>query len=645
LIESIEVPFSQRQPTAVNRLASEPSPYLRQHATNPVDWWPWCDEAFAEAQRRDVPVLLSIGYSTCHWCHVMEHESFSSAEIAARVNDRMVCVKVDREERPEVDEIYMAACQVFTQLTEGRASGGWPLTAFLEPTGRRPFFVGTYFPPQPAHGRPAFVQVVDALAEAWRSRRGEVLEQTERLASATASHLAHLPPSREIGRGTLDAAVDALMRIHDEDDGGFGGAPRFPQPALLRLLIDAAWKRDPVRRAVGRTLDAMATGGLFDQIAGGFHRYCVDSSWTVPHFEKMLYDNAQLIPLYAIAAQRSGDEYHAEVARRAVDWALREMRGRRVDGASGSSCAFLAAQDADTEGREGATFVWRRDEVESALHDADAGDLIAFAHALYGFDGPANFRDPHHPDEPPAWVPRLGGRPEAIATTMKIDLELLRTQRARLDSILLERRSKRPQPMVDDKVIASWNGMMITGLADGGAALGESSWLDAAADAARFIIDHLRAPDGSLRRIWHRGSGGVDGGARIAAPLEDHGAVARGLTALGRATADRSWFHEAASIVDQAIKRFGDGDGGLFETDADRTDLFVRARSHADGAMPAGGSMLLHAMLDLDEAGHPGEWRRHAERLVHRISGVLVEQPLGTSVVLRAVARMRGDAV
>jgi len=612
----------------MNRLAAEPSPYLRQHAHNPVDWWPWCDDAFAEARRRDVPVFLSIGYSTCHWCHVMEHESFDDADVAARVNERMVFIKVDREERPEVDEIYMAACQVFTQLTEGRASGGWPLSAFLEPVRRRPFYVGTYYPPKPAYGRPSFLQVVESLADAWRDRRDEVLAQTDRLTAATASHLAHLPPSREIGRGTLDAAVDALMRIHDKEEGGFGGAPRFPQPALLRLLIDAAWEREPVRRAVIRTLNSMATGGLFDQIGGGFHRYCVDSTWTVPHFEKMLYDNAQLIPLYAIVAQRTDDAFLAEIARRTVGWATREMR---IDGG-----AFFAAQDADTEGREGATFVWRPAEIESALTDAGALELVPFARALYGLDGSPNFRDPHHPNEAPSWVLRLDARPEALAKSMKIDSATLTERRERVDAILLQARSRRQQPMTDDKVIASWNGMMITGLAHGGAAIGEASWLDAAAETARFILERMRGADGSLHRIWSAATG-----PRIPAPLEDHGAVARGLTALGLVTGERNWFDEAAAIVRIALDRFGDGGGGLFETPADRPDLFVRARSHSDGAVPAGGSMLLHALLDLEEANVPGGWRRDAERLVASVSGILVEQPLGTSVVLRAVARMR----
>ncbi|MFO0872595.1 MAG: DUF255 domain-containing protein [Phycisphaerales bacterium] len=346
-------------PRHENRLARETSPYLLQHAHNPVDWFPWGEEAFAEARRRNVPIFLSIGYSTCYWCHVMERESFEDEATAALLNERMVAIKVDREERPDVDEIYMTACQVFTQLTEGRASGGWPLSVVLEPATLRPFFVGTYFPPREMYGRTSFAQVVTALSDAWMNRRDDVLTQADRLATLVRDQLAQAPPRRAVGDATVKEAVGTLMRVHDREHGGFGGAPKFPQVPYLNLLAQVAWDNATVREALRRTADEMAIGGLFDQVGGGFHRYCVDATWTVPHFEKMLYDNGQLASFYATLVERTGDPYHAETLRRTLDYVLREMTSQEG--------AFFSAQDAEVDAREGASYVWTPDELKAAL--------------------------------------------------------------------------------------------------------------------------------------------------------------------------------------------------------------------------------------------------------------------------------------
>jgi len=312
----------------MNRLAQETSPYLLQHARNPVDWHPWGEEAFAEARRRDVPIFLSIGYSTCYWCHVMERESFEHETTAALLRERMVAIKVDREERPDVDDLMMTACQIFSQLTEGRASGGWPLTVFIDPHTLKPFFVGTYYPPKPSFGRPSFGELVVAMSEAWRDRRGDVESQAQRLAELVAEQLAAPAPQRALSAQTVQQAVAMLMQSADHQHGGFGGAPKFPQPSYLQLLLHAqpASGNETIRRFLHETATAMAMGGLFDQVGGGFHRYCVDASWTVPHFEKMLYDNGQLASVYALLVERTSDAFLATALRRTGDYLLREMR-------------------------------------------------------------------------------------------------------------------------------------------------------------------------------------------------------------------------------------------------------------------------------------------------------------------------------
>ena len=386
-----------------NRLAEETSPYLLQHAYNPVDWYPWGEEAFAAARQRNVPIFLSIGYSTCYWCHVMERESFEKPEVAKIMNRDFVCIKVDREQRPDVDEIYMTACQVYTRVTTGRASGGWPLSLFLDPTTLKPFFAGTYFPPEPGFGKPSFTQLLAGVHDSWGTQRATLEEQSNQVAMMVTRELETQAGVQPLGASLGARAVSGLMSYHDKINGGFGGAPKFPQPVYLELMIAGGWDRPEVQQAVRKTLDAMAIGGIYDHVGGGFHRYAVDADWTVPHFEKMLYDNGQLASLYADVYQRTGDEFYAEVVRGILDYVLREMTA--PDG------AFLSAQDAEVNAREGGSYIWLPEEIREALGAQDHAQDIDFTMEVYGLAGGSNFKDPHHQDAPPANVLRFKDRP------------------------------------------------------------------------------------------------------------------------------------------------------------------------------------------------------------------------------------------
>ncbi|MBM3697634.1 MAG: thioredoxin domain-containing protein, partial [Actinobacteria bacterium] len=432
-----------------NRLADQASLYLRQHAANPVDWWPWCPEAFADARDRDVPVLLSVGYSSCHWCHVMAHESFEDDATAALMNEWFTCVKVDREELPDVDALYMQA----TVAMSGH--GGWPMTVFLTPGGE-PFWAGTYFPPQPRQGMPAFTQVLNGVAEAWRDRRDQVMRQAGSLADGlrqqSAVEVAAPPPAKD----AVAAAVRGLGDLYDDEHGGFGGAPKFPPSVVIDLLLRRHWAgRDPGGRALAMatgTLDAMAAGGVCDQVGGGFHRYSVDDIWLVPHFEKMLYDNALLLRDYALAVRLTGEDRHGEVAGRIAEYLLREMR---TEGG-----AFAAAQDADSPGGEGAFFTWTPDEIRDLLPATEAEAVIA----RFGVSERGNFEGRNILR---VVAPEVAVQPSAL-------------------EVLYEARALRPAPDRDDKVIASWNGLAIGALAEAGMGMRRDDWTQAAREAARF---------------------------------------------------------------------------------------------------------------------------------------------------------------
>jgi uncharacterized protein len=574
----------------VNRLAHETSPYLLQHASNPVDWYPWGEEAFAAARGRDVPVMLSIGYSACHWCHVMEHESFADDAVAEVMNRQFVSVKVDREERPDVDAVYMDAVVSLT------GSGGWPMTVFLTPDGR-PFWGGTYFPPEPRHGLPSFRQVLDGVTEAYRSRRGDVDEQADQLTRTIGSLVTTAEPGA-LTPNLADEAVAALARQFDGVHGGFGGAPKFPPSALLPFLLGHG---DTARAMAVATLDAMADGGIHDQLGGGFHRYAVDGRWLVPHFEKMLYDNALLARAYALAAVATGESRFAAVSRDVLDYLDREMR---LDGGGVAS-----AQDADTDGHEGLTFVWTPADVRAVLGD-DA--LAAAVCDWYGVTGPGNFEGTNVLS-----VVGTGLPPEGLSEA-----------RAKL----LASRESRPQPGRDDKALAAWNGMALAAYADAGRLLGEPAYVERAREIATFLLGALSA-DGRLLRAWR------DGQAKITGFSEDYGAVADGLIALHRATGELVWLDEARRLMLVALDLFGDAGGPFAQTPRDGEALVARRPDLDDNPAPSGNSLLAGALLDLARLYGNQEWEDRATEAVGAIAPVVGRAPQAFGHALGVIAQ------
>jgi len=553
-----------------NALAGESSPYLRQHADNPVDWLPWGPEAFARARELDRPVIVSIGYSACHWCHVMERESFDDPDTAALMNERFVCVKVDREERPDVDAIYMEALQSMS----GR--GGWPLNVFLTPD-QLPFYGGTYFPPQARTGMPAWTDVLEAIAKAWSEEREQILETGRRLTE----HLAGgSPPPRAGGplqEELLDQAVARARETFDARHGGFGDAPKFPQASLLQFLLLRG-----EREMALSTLRAMAGGGIHDQLGGGFHRYSVDDTWTVPHFEKMLYDNALLARTYLNAWLATGDEELRSVCVDTLEWTMREMRGPEG--------GFYSALDADSEGVEGRFYVWRESELRELLGDEDA----AAAAAWLGVGERGNFSDPHHPEPGLNVLQDRGTRPGA---------ELRDSIRSRL----LAARELRVRPGLDSKRLTSWNALMIAALADAGAALPEPRYLQAAVACADFIEQQMRAGDGRLLRSFN------DGTARIDAYLEDHAYLLEALLALFEASCEERFYVRARALADTLIERFADpGEGGFFSTAGDGEALIVRRKDLEDSPIPAGASSAAMGLLRLYQLSGEPLYEQHA---------------------------------
>jgi uncharacterized protein YyaL (SSP411 family) len=609
-----------------NDLASEASPYLLQHAHNPVDWHPWGAEAIELARKEDRPIFLSIGYSTCYWCHVMERESFENEATAAVMNANFVNIKLDREQRPDVDEIYMTACQVFTQLTTGRASGGWPLSVFIDSKTLEPFYVGTYFPPNSGGGRPSFTQVLEGMANAWRSDRDGVREQAAKISELVVSSLQAGAAARALGSAQVEMAVDRLMSMHDRELGGFGNAPKFPQPVFLELLIDAGWERPAIREAVIRTLDAMATGGIHDHVGGGFHRYSVDEKWLVPHFEKMLYDNGQLASLYADVYERTGDAYYAQVLADLLDYVLLEMTEQNTG-------VFFSAQDAEVNTHEGENYLWSPEQVRSVLTDAGLSDDVPFALDYFGLDQGANFQDPHHPQLPPSNVLFLAERPDAFLIRTKMSEEDFAQALARVRRAMYDARQLRDQPGLDDKVITSWNGLMIRGMADGGRVLGRPEYIKAAERAADALLESMSTSDGSLLRAAR------DGKASINGFLEDYAFLARGLLALYQATGDERWMLEAIGLVEAARDRFWGDDGAWFDTMAGQDDLLVRSRNLGDGAVPSGIGTMLLVLLELAEATGEQTYLVDFESAMTRLSGSFAGNPVGSSYATLATSR------
>jgi uncharacterized protein YyaL (SSP411 family) len=615
-----------------NRLIHETSPYLLQHAHNPVDWWPWCDEAFEEARRRNVPVFLSIGYSTCYWCHVMERESFESEEIAALMNQHFVPIKVDREERPDVDDVYMAATVIMT----GR--GGWPMSVFLEPDKRRPFWCGTYFPATPRDGMqmPTFPQVLESLSKAYREQKDAVGQQSEELAKAVREHLAGQQATAQLSHEQVADSVSALLKIFDRAEGGFGQAPKFPQPVFLEFLLDARARAadeatgEAIDFALRRTLDKMACGGIRDHVGGGFHRYSVDGRWLVPHFEKMLYDNAQLARVYARAAHWYSDAWYAQVARETLAYVQREMTDPRG--------GFYSAQDAEVDGREGLNYLWTPEELRAALgeHAADAELAIK----VYGLDRGPNFQDPHHPTEPARNVLRLEDRPDRMAAKFDLSADDFKAKLRAINEKLYAARMQRKQPRLDDKVLAAWNGLMIGAFALAARELKAPELLEPAEKAAAFALSTMIQSTSGERRLLRSFRAGV---AKTPAFLEDHSFLMHGLLELSRsveAPQKERYLAQAKDLLGLVEGGFADeSSGGSYDMRESAQDLFVRTRTTHDGATPAGVSVMLHDLLDLAELTGDKAYSERALKALISISGPVAENPTGAINSTRALLR------
>ena len=588
-----------------NRLAGETSPYLLQHAHNPVDWFPWGEEALSEARRRDVPILLSIGYAACHWCHVMERESFEDTATAALMNERYVPVKVDREERPDLDAIYMDAVQAMT------GHGGWPMTVFLTPDGR-PFYGGTYFPPTDRHGLPAFRRVLEAVHDAWTNRRDEVTQQ----GAALIDHVARASTALSVegddpDEGVLRGAVGALAAAFDPEWGGFGQAPKFPQPMTIDFLLRMNARGMPNAGDMARrTLDRMARGGMFDQIGGGFHRYSVDAAWLVPHFEKMLYDNGQLLRLYTRAWLVTRDELYRRTALATAEYLLREMR--HAEG------GFFSSQDADSEGVEGKFFVWSFEE----LTGVSGVDGIAAA-AFYGATPAGNWEGTNV-----LWRPRDD---DVVAVELGMTTADLRDAVERARARLFEARSARVSPATDDKVLASWNGLAISGLAEAGRTFGRDDFVNAAVGAARFVLTRLRDPNGRLLRSWREGR--TSGRAF----LDDHALMAGAALDLYETTFDESWFGEAMRLTADAIRLFADDAGGFFDTGTDGERLVIRPKDVFDNAVPSGNGAMAEVLLRLAALTGDAALEERAWGILRPLGAAMGRAPTGFGHALGAL--------
>lgn len=620
-----------------NRLINETSPYLQQHAYNPVDWYPWGAEALEKARSEDKPVLLSVGYAACHWCHVMEHESFADPETAALMNEYFVSIKVDREERPDIDSIYMAAVVAMTR------QGGWPMTVFLLPDGT-PFYGGTYFPPDEKAARyrmPSFKQVLTGVAEAYRHRRADLLSTSQELLSYITRQTTQPFAPGEFNIGLLDSALDDISSSFDRQHGGFGGAPKFPQPMILEFLLRSFLRTGSERplHMLEHTLKKMAQGGIYDQLGGGFHRYSVDAIWLVPHFEKMLYDNAQLARIYTETFQATGDTFYRRIAEETLDYLLREM----LHPAGG----FYSTQDADSEARhfgpapseehdgsgkvEGAFFTWTPDEIRGIL----GSDTTLFCQ-LFAISAGGNFegRNILHLPRPLSEIARVTGA----------SLERLEAVAARGRELLWAIREQRSKPARDEKILTAWNGMALRAFALAAAAFGRADYLEVARRNGDFLLANLRRADGRVLRSWK------DGRAHLPGYLEDYAQLADGLLALYSVDGSPRWLHEVLRLADALLALFWDDElGGFYDTASDHEQLISRPRDVSDNATPAGTSVAADVLLRLAALTGNESYRLHAEHVLSSLSEMMHRMPTGFGRLLCAadfaLARVREVAL
>ncbi len=579
-----------------NRLQHETSPYLKQHANNPVDWYPWGPEALALAKKLDRPIFLSVGYSACHWCHVMEHESFEDPEIGALLNANVVSIKVDREERPDIDQIYMAATQIMTR------QGGWPMSCFLTPD-LKPFYCGTYFPPKDLYGRPSFRRVVEAIMEAWTNRREQIVAQAGELAADVQTSMLLEPGAGELNDKTLRNAAQQIRRRFDPQYGGFGQAPKFPHPMEIRLLLRVSHRfgDDDALGMARTTLDKMARGGIYDQLGGGFHRYSTDAKWLVPHFEKMLYDNALLTPAYVEAFQATGDPFYRQIVEETLGYILREM--------TSPLGPFFSTQDADSEGVEGKFFVWSEAEIRTVL--GDDGDFFCGVMDVSheGNWEESNILNRSRPDEQEA---KMLGMP----------LDAFQEKLRQCSAKLLAVRGKRIWPGRDEKILTSWNGLMIAAFAQAYQVLENPEYRDAAVRAADYVLQTLRTPEGRLQRTTF----GAEP-AKLNGYLEDYAYFIDALVSLYEATFEVRWLKEALALAEVMIEQFWDAEGhGFFYTGKDHETLIARGKDPHDNATPSGNGMAVTALLRLSHLTGRSDLRAKAEETLHLFRGLLSTQ-------------------
>ena len=607
-----------------NQLINETSPYLLQHAHNPVDWYPWGEEALATAKEEDKPIFLSIGYSACHWCHVMAHESFEDPDTAAIMNEHFVNIKVDREERPDLDSIYMEAVVAINR------NGGWPMSVFLTPDGE-PFYGGTYFPPSPRHGMPSFQQVLVSVSEFYRSQREEVLRQSEQLKAHIGQTLALRADPVGLSSETIDQAYQGLTSRFDSAHGGFGGAPKFPQPMNLEFLLRYHHRTGDSNalNMVDLTLTRMASGGIYDQLGGGFHRYATDDRWLVPHFEKMLYDNALLARVYLHAWQVTGRPLYRRIVEETLDYVIREMTaeypGRPDLGACDKTGGFYSAQDADSEGEEGKFFVWTPDQVKSVLGEEEGKVFCGFFDVTPrgNFEGKSILNVKFD----------LG----TAAAAAQMQEDHYRTIVDQGKNKLFQTRKARVKPDRDEKVLTAWNGLMVAAFAEASYVLDREDYRQVAECNAHFVLTELRQ-NRRLLRSWKLEAQTGEGNARFNAYLEDYAFYADGLLALYQATFDPSWFAEARALADILLSHFSDPNGGFFDTSHDHEQLVTRPKTLQDNAIPSGNAMAADVLLRL--AAYTGEdaYRRPVEEMLAAMIPMMRQYPGGFSHWLSVLA-------